>query len=67
MGLIEEHFKFGFRVGCFESDKIELGGRAMCRGQEHYSMDDKRQQQTTTAIFTVLLIQKCKDIKRKYL
>ena len=32
MGLIEEHFKFGFRVGCFERDEIELGGRAMYRG-----------------------------------
>ena len=32
MGLIEQHFKFGFQVGCFESDKVELGGRAMFRG-----------------------------------
>ena len=32
MGLLEQHFMFGFEVGCLESDEGELGCTIMYRG-----------------------------------
>ena len=32
MGLLEQHLKFGFQVGCLESGELKLGCRTTYRG-----------------------------------